>query len=97
MLAVLAFMSNPKQLDAGADERVRHLEVGGAQQAEALACPVCSEIPCDGGCHRRVWPCMRPLLKRLTRALACLVAEQSKMAHTPPNPRCLAPSNRNVN
>jgi len=54
MPAALASCPRRNQLDAGTDERVRRPEVGGAQQAEALASTVCSEVPCDGGCHRRI-------------------------------------------
>ena len=55
----------PKSARCRPDERVRHLKVGGARQAEALACPVCSEVPCDGRCHRRM--ALHEASKRLAR------------------------------
>jgi len=52
------------------------------------------------GAATAVWPCIRPLSASrvgMSYVVKRLVAGQSKMAHTPPNPRYLAPSNRNVN
>ena len=43
----VAFVARGNQLDTGLDQRMRNLEIGGAEQAEAAACAVRGEVPGD--------------------------------------------------
>jgi hypothetical protein len=47
-------MASRDQLDPGACQRVRNLEIGGAEQPEATARPEFRKVPRDRGCHGRI-------------------------------------------
>ena len=55
----VAFVARGNQLDTGLDQRMRNLEIGGAEQAEAAACAVRGEVPGDD-CRDR-WRAIHPV------------------------------------